>query len=192
MIEEAIDECDETMKSKEDVTPERIKSMLDAFQSFGVSREQIEQFFGRSMDAMTPRGMVKLRKIFNSLKDGVADVSDFFRPVIDSSDASTVSERLPQPKKKATKKTTKKAAKKTAKKAAEEVAESEVPEVVAKAEEEPPQPVVNAFAEYEGRVFATNDVSQLQQIRDDMSNDRDLSDDQRSELEAMIAEKVTG
>jgi hypothetical protein len=80
VVEAAVNECDATLKSKVQVTPELIKTMIDKFAEYGVSRAQIEKRIQRRADAITPALVVQLRKIYNSLKDGMANASDFFEP----------------------------------------------------------------------------------------------------------------
>lgn len=59
-----------------------IGKMLNSFRSaFGVSKAQIEQFIGRKAEAMDVTLYVRLRSIYKSLQDGVGKVSDFFKPV---------------------------------------------------------------------------------------------------------------
>lgn len=59
-----------------------IGKMVNSFRAeFGVSQAQIEQFAGRKIQAIDIVIYIKLRDIFKALKDGVAKVSDFFKPV---------------------------------------------------------------------------------------------------------------
>ena len=59
-----------------------IGKMVNSFRAeFGVSQAQIEQFAGRKIQAIDIVIYIKLRDIFKALKDGVAEVSDFFKPV---------------------------------------------------------------------------------------------------------------
>lgn len=67
-----------TLKQHFEVTPERIKEMLDRFAEYQVSRAMIEARIQRRLDAVTPALLAQLGRIYNSLKDGVAQVGDFF------------------------------------------------------------------------------------------------------------------
>ena len=78
VVEAATNQCDVTLKTKVDVTPDLIKSLLEKFAQHGVSKAMIEKRIQRNIDSITPALVVNLRKIFNSLKDGMANVSDFF------------------------------------------------------------------------------------------------------------------
>lgn len=78
VVEAAVNQCDVTLKTKVEITPELIKNLLEKFSQFGVTKEMIEKRIQRRMDAITPAMVVSLRKIFNSLKDGMASPPDFF------------------------------------------------------------------------------------------------------------------
>jgi hypothetical protein len=78
VVEAAVKQCEATLATKAEVTPERLKSLLGKFAEFGVTREQIEKRIQRHLDAMTPAQMVDLGKKYNSLKDGMSTVADWF------------------------------------------------------------------------------------------------------------------
>lgn len=79
--EAATQQCDVTLRTKADVTPERVKAMVEKFAEYGVSQQQIEKRIQRRIDAMTPALMVQLGRIYNSLKDGMSAAADWFEPV---------------------------------------------------------------------------------------------------------------
>ncbi len=77
--EPAIDRCRETVASgiKKDTVPKMVK----AFEAeFGVTQQQIETFIQRDLAAIQPGQVVRLRQIYNSLKDKMAGVADYFEP----------------------------------------------------------------------------------------------------------------
>lgn len=78
VVEAAMNQCDVTLKTTADVTPETIQKMVEKFGEYGVTKDMIEKRIQRRMDAITPALVVNLRKIYNSLKDGMAQASDFF------------------------------------------------------------------------------------------------------------------
>jgi hypothetical protein len=78
VIAAARKQCAVTMVTKVELTPERIANMLKAFGEFKVTKEMIEKRIQRHLDTITPAGYHALGKIYNSLKDGVAKVTDFF------------------------------------------------------------------------------------------------------------------
>jgi hypothetical protein len=78
VVEAATEQCELTMKTKVDVTPDTIKAMLDKFAEYGVTKEQVEARIQRRLDTITPAQFVNLRKIYNSLKDEMSKPEDWF------------------------------------------------------------------------------------------------------------------
>jgi len=78
IVEQAVDECEKTMKAKADTGPDAIKKLVTAFESIGVNKEQIEKRIQRRIDTITAANVIGLRKIYNSLKDGMSTKSDWF------------------------------------------------------------------------------------------------------------------
>ena len=78
VVDAAVDQVEKTLHTKADVTPERIKKMVEAFGAYGVTKGQIETRIQRRLDAITPALFVQLTKIYNSLKDGMSAAADWF------------------------------------------------------------------------------------------------------------------
>lgn len=78
VIESAVTQCEQTLKAKADTSPEALKKLVDAFAPFKVTKEQIEKRIQRRLDTITPAQLVNLRKIYNSLKDGMSIAADWF------------------------------------------------------------------------------------------------------------------
>lgn len=78
IVEEAVGACDQTMATKFEVTPERLKSMVERFKEFGVSKEQIEARVQCHLEAVKPAQLANLGKIYNSIKDGMSKTEDWF------------------------------------------------------------------------------------------------------------------
>lgn len=78
IVEDAVKQCEETLRAKADTSPESLNKMVDAFAKYGVTREQIEGRIQRKLDAITPAQMVGLIKVKNSLKDGMSSAADWF------------------------------------------------------------------------------------------------------------------
>ena len=81
VIEAAVAQCELTLKAKADTGPDAIKKMMESFEKYGVTKEQIEKRIQRRLDSITPAQVVSLRKIFNSLKDGMSTPADWFEIV---------------------------------------------------------------------------------------------------------------
>lgn len=78
VVEAALAQCDATLRSKVDITPERIQKMVAAFEAYGVSKEQIEERIQRRIDTIQPAQFISLTKIHNSLRDGMSKPGDWF------------------------------------------------------------------------------------------------------------------
>jgi hypothetical protein len=78
VVEAATRQVETTLKTKAEVTPERLKNLLEKFAEFGVTKEQIEARIQRHLEAMTPAQLVDLGKKYNSLKDGMSTPADWF------------------------------------------------------------------------------------------------------------------
>lgn len=97
MVDEAVRQCDVTLSATADVTPESIKKLVDVFAGFKVTKEQIEARIQRHIDAITPAQIVALRKVYNSLKDGMSKPADWFPVAADKCPLSRV--KVPDGKK---------------------------------------------------------------------------------------------
>ena len=88
VIEAAVAQCEQTLKSSADTSPEALKKMIELFAAAGVNKEQIEKRIQRRLEAIPPAHVVALRKIYTSLRDGMSNPDDWFEPA-----ASEESER---------------------------------------------------------------------------------------------------
>jgi hypothetical protein len=80
VTEAAVQQCEETSTASADVSPEGIKVMLCAFAEFGVTKAQIEAKIQSHIEAIRPAQKVNLKKIYNSLRDGMSKPDDWFEP----------------------------------------------------------------------------------------------------------------
>ena len=94
VTEAAVTQCETTMRTKADTSPEAMQKMLAAFEQFGVNKEQIEKRIQRRIDAIQPAQVVSLKKVYASLRDGMSAVSDWFEVADDQSNAQAVSEAI--------------------------------------------------------------------------------------------------
>lgn len=84
VTEAAVNACEVTQRNSVVVTPETIRSMLDSFEEkYKVTQEAIEKRLGKRAEAINASQLLNLRKIFQSLKDGISKPSDWFELVID-------------------------------------------------------------------------------------------------------------
>jgi hypothetical protein len=81
VVEAALEQCERTMSAAADVTPEGIVKLIAAFAELGVTQPQLEARIQRRIDAIRPAQVVALRKVYNSLRDGMSQVADWFEAV---------------------------------------------------------------------------------------------------------------
>lgn len=100
VIDEAVDQCNETLHAQADTSPEAVQRMVKAFEGLGVSKAQIEARIQRRLEAIAPAQLISLRRIYNSIKDGMSSSGDWFaaeeaqEKQADSGKASSVEEKL--------------------------------------------------------------------------------------------------
>jgi len=78
IVDMAVEQCENTLKANVEVTKERIEGMIAKFSDYDVTTEMIEKRIQRSISAITPAQFLWLGKVYNSLKDGMGKVEDFF------------------------------------------------------------------------------------------------------------------
>jgi len=78
VVEIAVDECDRTLRSNVDTSPEQITRLVAAFQKIGVTKDAIEAFIQRRVDTITPAQVVRFQKIWASIRDGMSKPEDWF------------------------------------------------------------------------------------------------------------------
>jgi hypothetical protein len=81
VVEAAVAQCEQTLKAKADISPDAVKKMVEVFAGFGVNQQQIEARIQRKIESITPAQIISLRKVFNSLKDGMSKPQDWFEEV---------------------------------------------------------------------------------------------------------------
>jgi len=90
IIDAAVDQCRKTLVSGEKVPiQDRVVHMVNAYTEFGVTKEMIETRVGHSLEAISENQFAQLRRIYKSLKDGIAQRDDFFKPTMAKPDFGT-------------------------------------------------------------------------------------------------------
>lgn len=97
VIDAAVVQCETTLKTKIDITPELIANIAEKFAGYGVTKDMIEKRIQRRMDVITPALVVNLRKIFNSIKDGMSSPADWFEGGSATAAAPRADTREPMP-----------------------------------------------------------------------------------------------
>jgi len=80
IVDAALEQCEETLVSMAKGVPleERTRKMLGAFATLGVTRQQVEGRIGHSMTKIKESELVRLRRVYSSIKDGMALASAYF------------------------------------------------------------------------------------------------------------------
>lgn len=78
VIEAAVKQCEETLRASADTSPEGLKKLVDAFDKYGVTKEQIEKRTQCRLEAIRPAQVVQLKKVYASLRDGMSSTGDWF------------------------------------------------------------------------------------------------------------------
>lgn len=92
IVEDAVNQVKKTLESSDVPIQEQIKKMVAAFDDIGVKVEHLEKRLGHNLDATIATEIVTLKSIYKSIKDGMADRSQFFD--IASTVASNAKEEL--------------------------------------------------------------------------------------------------
>lgn len=77
VIEAAVKQCELTLTGGKIPLPDRIRDMVEKFAELEISAEQLSGFIGKNVDAFTAQDVVRLAKIYRSIKDGVVG-NDYF------------------------------------------------------------------------------------------------------------------
>ncbi len=78
IVEAALQQCDLTLNTYADTSPEGIQKILKAFEKYGVSREALEKRIQCRIESIKPAQIVSLTKIGTSLKEGMSAPADWF------------------------------------------------------------------------------------------------------------------
>lgn len=79
IVEDFLSECDKTLAGDNDIPlKDKVQKMVTAFEAFGVTQDMIEKRLGCKADAIIPRQLVELRKIYTSIKDNFGKAADYF------------------------------------------------------------------------------------------------------------------
>ena len=85
VVESAIKQCEITLKAG-NATPieERIQKMIAAYAEFEVTPEMLSGFIGKNVEAFTENDVIRLQKVYRSLKDGIVGNDYFLSKMRDS------------------------------------------------------------------------------------------------------------
>jgi len=78
VIDAAVARCGKTLESSDVPMVDQVRKLVSAFDEIGVKTDHLEKRLGHKLDATIPQEIVTLRGIYKSIKDGMADRSQFF------------------------------------------------------------------------------------------------------------------
>jgi hypothetical protein len=78
LVEFALSRCDETLRTKLQITPEKIKRMVAAYEELGVTKKQLADKLGHGLESMRPAELARLGRIYSSIQDGYTTVAEEF------------------------------------------------------------------------------------------------------------------
>lgn len=78
VVEAAVEQCKKTLESSEVPMDDQIRNLLSAFDQFGITKEHLEKRLGHKIESTISPEIVTLRSIYKSIKDGMADRTQFF------------------------------------------------------------------------------------------------------------------
>lgn len=76
IVDDAVEQCERTIANR--ISEENVNNLMAAFSKYGVNVKMIEARIQRNLSALQPANYIDLRKVYNSLKDGMSGVSDWF------------------------------------------------------------------------------------------------------------------
>lgn len=84
-VEAAVKACEATLRRGPDKEggshEDRVRALLTAFSRVGVSKDMIEKRLRHKLEALSPLEVAELRKVYKSIEDGQATVSEHFPSV---------------------------------------------------------------------------------------------------------------
>lgn len=90
VVEAAVEQCNRTMQSHTDCSPERVNRLIEAFSKFGVDKKAVEKRIQCRIEAIKPAQVISLIQIGESLRDGMGKASDFFEVIVDKKSVSDI------------------------------------------------------------------------------------------------------
>ncbi len=78
IVEMATNQAEVTLRSRLVIDEKFFASLLEKFAAFDVTKAMIEAKIQRNLDTLTPAQAVMLGKAYNAIRDGMAEVTDFF------------------------------------------------------------------------------------------------------------------
>lgn len=92
VTETAVRQCEQTLSTSADTSPDAQAKLVAAFGAFGVTKEQIERRIQCRLDAIRPAQVVHMKKVYASLRDGMSKPEEWFEG--DASAGAEVADKM--------------------------------------------------------------------------------------------------
>lgn len=97
VIESAVDQCEKTLAGEnKEPLEDTVRAVSSTFEEeYGVTIPMLEKFIGCKIESFTMQNLIRLKKVYLSLKDGMAKREDYFEmlPAVDDTEISDPSEK---------------------------------------------------------------------------------------------------
>lgn len=79
VVEAARKKCDQVLMARIVNVQDALNGAIEEFGRFGIDEKMIAETLGRGLDSVTPRNIMRLRRIYASLIDGIGRPENFFK-----------------------------------------------------------------------------------------------------------------
>ena len=80
IVDQAVAACQTTLREKVQLTKDKIQDIINGFAEIGVTMQQLEGYLSRHMDAITHTQYLQLRRVYQSIHDGMSSPENWFGP----------------------------------------------------------------------------------------------------------------
>lgn len=94
VVDAAVSRCAKTLESSDVPLADRIRKMVLAFDEMGIKPEHLEKRLGHKLESIIAAELVTLQGIYKSIKDGMADRTQFFDIASQQPDDEDAKEKL--------------------------------------------------------------------------------------------------
>lgn len=97
VVEMAVNQCEVTLKSSAagKALDDRIAEMVERFAEYNVTPDQLRAYVGKNVEAFTENDVIRLGKVYRSLKDGIVG-SDYFLERMKETPKPAPADEIPQ------------------------------------------------------------------------------------------------
>ena len=83
VVDAAMNQAEIALNAQADTSPAALNKMVEMFEPYGVTKDHIEKRIQRRLNTIQPAQIVGLRKVYNSIKDGMSSPGDWFEIAAD-------------------------------------------------------------------------------------------------------------